>query len=472
MRSLRFTAAWRYSATMLAGTLLVAAIGYVALRQTLDHQIDSSLVAVASIQAASVTADSAGDMRFYEWSLTAAEVASLADLNRYAQIWDVSGASLNRSRLLAADLPLDAEALWSAAEGEMAWAGGRYGDEDVRSVYYPLSRFGESHVGHVLQVAAPLRSRNRTLRSAGLFLGSIVLLVTASSFVGSWWLGGQAVRAVGKITAQAEDIGAETLGRRITEYEGTVEYESLVHVLNTMLDRLDMSFESQRRFTADASHELRSPLTALRGELELALRRDRSSDEYRRVIESSLEEAKRLSQLTEDLLTLARSDADAIRLQRVEFDLGERVRDTVDRSRKKADAKAIDLSVTSEGDVAANADPELLDRLVWNLLDNAIKFTKPGGAVGVRIASEGDEVHLAVDDTGPGVPRELRRSIFERFSRADAAHASHEGTGLGLAISKTIVEAHGGSISVANRPEGGARFSVRLPRAIAGPSTA
>lgn len=461
-RSLRFELASRYAAAVALGIALVAAIGYFALRSALDRQIEASLLSVASIQASSVTDDPTGEMRFHEWDVTAEEAGTLGDLNRYAQIWSESGESLQRTRYLAADLPVDPEALQAAAAGQITWAEGRLEGRHVRSVFYPLGRLGSSHERHILQVAAPLSARDRTMRTAGLFFLGVVILVSLGSFLGSWWLAGKTVRPVNEIIAQAEGIRGSRPGERIGAYAETREFTRLVQVLNTMLGRIDDAFEAQRRFTADASHELRSPLTALRGELEIALRRDRSPEEYRRVIGSSLEEAVRLSELTEDLLTLARSDAGVMEPRLEEVDLEERVRAALERLQSRIEEKGLTVSVTASGRGRGMWDLKLVDQMVWNLLDNAVKFSPAGGAIEVTVA-RGEDFVMTVDDTGPGIPEATITHIFERFASADEAHAA-AGTGLGLSIVRAVAEAHGGSVAAANRQAGGARFEVRLPR--------
>jgi len=448
---------------MTAGILAAAALGWWALREALDRQIEASILNVASIQAASVTDSPGGEMHFHEWNLTPEEAASLRDLNRYAEVWDESGHSLLRSQFLTRDLPLDTAALAKAAAGELAWTEDHLGETAIRALYYPLGRLGPSHARHVLEVAAPLSTRNRTLETAALFLAGIVLTVSAGTFLGSWWLAGRAVRPVRDITREAEAIEAGTLGRRIDAHADTREYERLVDVLNRMLERLDAAFEVQRRFTSDASHELRSPITALRGELELALRRERDPEEYRRVLESALEEAERLSFLAEDLLTLARSDAGAIepRLRRV--DLTRTLEEMVSRHRPRAEEKSLRLEATIEPGMGGLCDPDLLDRLLSNLLENALKFTMPGGRVEVSARGDGEDLVLEVADTGPGIREEDLPRIFDRFYRADAARTSTEGTGLGLSIVRTTSAAHGGEVTAGNRQEGGAVFRVRLP---------
>lgn len=471
VRSFRAQLALRFTATMTAGIVAVAILSLVALRAALDREVDASLVSVASIQAASVVdapADApAGEMHFHEWDLSPEEAASVRDLNRYAQVWSLDGRSLLRTRYITGDLPLDTGALHRAAGGEVVWAAGRFQDVPIRSLYYPLARFGPSHERHVLQVAAPLEARDRTLRSVGRLLLAIVLLVSGGTFAGSWWLARRAVRPVSEIIDNAEAIGARSLQERISAYADTREYQRLVHVLNRMLDRLRDAFEAQRRFTADASHELRSPLTALKGELELARRRERSPQEYRRVIDSALEEVDRLTALTENLLTLARSDTGAMEPRLRRADLVQSVERVLDRIRPRAEEKQIRLELRRQGDTAGWFDADLVERLVWNLVDNAIKFTTPGGRVEVSAQGVGGTLRLEVADTGPGIREAALPRIFDRFYRGDESRTPSgrtAGAGLGLAIVRAIAEAHRGRVSAANREEGGAVFRVELPQ--------
>lgn len=448
---------------MTLAVLILAVAGYLILREALDEQIDASLLNVASIQAGSVTDDPSGQMHFHEWDLSPEEAASLEDLNRYAQIWNESGESLLRSQFLSRDLPLDTEALAAAAAGDLIWSEGRMEGTTIRSVYYPLGRLGASHTRHVLQVAAPLEARNRTLRTAAFFLAGMILLVSGGTFAGSWWLAGNAVRPVHEVIDQAEEIGAGTLGRRIVAHADSREYRRLVEVLNTMLARIDALFEAQRRFIGDASHELRSPLTALRGELELALRRERNPEEYRRVIGSALEETERLTNLSENLLTLARSDAGVIEPRCREVDLVSVVESTVGRLRGRAEERGVRLEVAAPASLREFCDPDLIGRAVWNLTDNAIKFTTPGGHVVVSLARGNGGASLEVADTGPGIREGDLERVFDRFYQGAAARTPSGGSGLGLSIVRAIAEAHGGRVSAENRAEGGARFRIRLP---------
>jgi two-component system OmpR family sensor kinase len=451
---------------MTAAVGAVSILSFLALRQALDRQLNASILNVASIQAASVTDDPTGEMRFHEWELTPEEAASVRDLNRYAQIWNGEGESLVRTRYITQDLPLDRAALDRAVAGELVWTHGSFQGIPIRALYYPLERLGELHTRHVLQVAAPLEGRNRMLVTVGFLLLGILATTAAATFLGSRWLAAKAVGPVDTVIDQAEAIAAGSPRRRIDAFADTLEYQRLVQVLNRMLGRLDSAMESQKRFTADASHELRTPLTVLRGELEVALRRDRSPAEYRTVLGSALEESERLSRLAEDLLTLTRSDAGVLEPNRVEFDLRDRVESTLARLRRKAKEKGVEILGPEGEHVWIHADPDLMDRVIWNLVGNAVKFTPSGGTVEVSLCPREEQVILEVADSGPGVSPESLPRVFDRFFQTDESRTSEgdgAGTGLGLAIAKAIVESHGGQVSAANQPSGGALFQARLP---------
>jgi len=465
MRSFRVQLSLRFTVAMAAAVVAISAGSVLTLRSVLDRELNASILNVASIQAASVTDSPGGEMHFHEWELTPAEATSVRDLIRYAQIWSEEGESLLRSQFMTGNLPLDDAALAEAGAGNLVWREQEYQGMPVRSLYYPLARFGPAHERHVLQVAAPLVARNEMVLRLALFFAAMALLVTLASAVGSRWLAGRSIRPVDEVIDQAEAIGVSSLDHRIAAYADTREYQRLVQVLNTMLERIQQAFEAQRRFTADASHELRSPLTALRGEIEIALRRQRTDEEYREVLQSSLDEILRLSRITEDLLTLARSDAGALRSEGQAVDLEAVTGRIVERLRRPAGEKELRLDVTVQAGKPVLLDPGLLGQILWNLTDNAVKFTPPGGTVGLEVRQDARHLRIEVTDTGPGLGSEPER-LFERFFRMDEARTPGDGvagTGLGLAIVRAMVEGLGGEIEAENREEGGARLTVRLP---------
>jgi len=475
IRSFRLRLAVRFTVTMAAAIGAVSVVSLLTLRSVLDRELNASILSVASIQAASVTDSPDGAMHFHEWELTPDEAASVRDLIRYSQVWRADGTSLLRSRFMTTDLPLDSALLARAAAGALKWEDGVFQGVPIRMLYYPLERLGPAHRQHVLQVAAPKVARDQMVERLAMFLLAISILVVTGSFFGSWWLADSAVRPVREIMDQAELLSAGSLDRGITAWSDTQEYQRLVQVLNTMLARLRDAFEAQRRFTADASHELRSPLTVMWGELELALRRDRSAEEYRQILESTLEEVQRLSRIAEDLLTLARSDAHGLTPRPVPTDLEPILHRTVERLKRKARDRNIDLTLVVEGDAHGLLDPDFVGQVAWNLTDNALKFTPPGGHVAVRGRGGAHELAIEVEDSGPGLDPENPGEVFQRFYRRDAARthgANTSGTGLGLAIVKAIVDAHGGSVRAENRAEGGARFVAVFPREGAGAARA
>lgn len=465
MKSFRAQLAVRFTAAMTVAVLLISIASLLTLRVVLDRELNSGILNVASIQAASLVDSPDGEMHFHEWELTPEEASSVRDLVQYAQVWSEGGRSLLRSRYMTADLPLDRAALQQASVGEVVWREQNFEGIDVRSVYYPLGRFGPPHDRHVLQVSAALAPRDGMLQRLAIFFAALTGAVLVGSAAGGWWLAERAVRPVHEVIDQAESVGVASLDRRIRAWSDTREYHRLVEVLNTMLARIQRAFDAQTRFTADASHELRSPLTALRGEIEVALRKERTAEEYREVLESNLEEILRLARISEDLLTLARADAGALTPRAEPVDTAAFAARLAERFRHTADEAGVSLSIQTDGNGPLEIDPGLVSQILWNLIGNALKFTPTGGRVDVRIYREGETLRATVTDTGPGLGVEPER-VFDRFYRADSARTpggEHPGTGLGLAIVQAVVERLGGHIEGTNRGEGGARFEVVVP---------
>jgi heavy metal sensor kinase len=297
-------------------------------------------------------------------------------------------------------------------------------------------------------------------------LFAIVVLASGATLAGAWSFAGSAVRPVWEITEQARHVEAGTLTQRIVAPADTDEFRGLVAVLNRMLERLDQAFTSQRRLTANLSHELRSPLTALRGEIEVALRAERTPRDYQRVLHSALEEIERLSQMSDDLLLITRAEAGLLKLERQSTDLN----DVVDRALATLRAPIEERGLKIErrlaaGGTVASLDCSLMSRAVHQLLDNAVKFTPVEGTVRVTTGPNVlGGVRFSVDGSGPGIAPDQLPHLFEPFYRADEARSRGTGTGLGLAMVAATVRLHGGSVEVTNQPcGGGARFDVVLP---------
>jgi signal transduction histidine kinase len=273
----------------------------------------------------------------------------------------------------------------------------------------------------------------------------------------TWLIVGRALRPVDAIRSQVESITDENLDRRVPAPRAHDEVGRLARTMNDMLERLQGAFERQDRFVADASHELRSPLTAMRSQIEVDRRHPDTADPATTQA-ALLEQIDQLQGLIDDLLFLARGES-APR-EAVAVDLDDLVLTEVQRLRPASPA-TIDSSAVSGGQVTGQ--PGELRRLVRNLLDNATRHA--AGAVVVSLVENDGSVVLTVVDDGPGIPAEHRSAVFERFSRLDAARSHEGGSGLGLAIARDIAVRHGGSVAVDDAPDGGARFEVRLPRA-------
>jgi signal transduction histidine kinase len=299
-------------------------------------------------------------------------------------------------------------------------------------------------------------------------LAAVVLLGTAAALVGAWWLAGSAVRPVSEITRQATRIEAGTLSQRIVAHADTEEYRGLVAVLNRMLERLDLAFQTQHRLTADVSHELRTPLTALRGEIEVALRAERSPRDYQLVLMSALEEIDRLTTMSEDLLLITRAESHLVEAHRVPTDPNALLRGVVSQWRRRLEEKG--LSVEESLDAAATSvslDPALTTRLIEHLLDNAVKYTPFGGHITITTAAvpAARGVRLGVENSGSTIAVEDLPHVFEPFYRSDRARsrAQDDGTGLGLALVAAIAQLHGGTARARNQEDRGVRLEVELP---------
>lgn len=279
--------------------------------------------------------------------------------------------------------------------------------------------------------------------------------------------GEKSLAPVADMGAQVERISAANLHERLDVRNATDELGRLARTFNDLLDRLDQSFERQRRFISDASHELRTPISILRGEAEVALSQlSRPPEEYRESLAMLYEEAQRLSNIVEDLFTLTRADAGEYRLTRTDFYLDELAADCVRATRALAQAKSITLSVVAAHEMPVRADEDLLRRMILNLLDNAIKYTPEGGNVSVTCDSAPNGYELSVTDSGLGIPIAMQSRIFERFFRVDKARSRtgrDGGAGLGLAIARWIAEAHLGRIELVQSNGAGSTFKVYIP---------
>jgi heavy metal sensor kinase len=291
--------------------------------------------------------------------------------------------------------------------------------------------------------------------------GGAAFLVVAA--LAGWFLTRQALRPVAASIRSAQQLNPNDLSVRLPRTGAEDELDLLAATINDLLERLNRYHEQIIRFTADASHELRGPLAAMRAAVEVALQQPRSADAYREALESLGEQCQHLTDLVNKLLLLARADAGQIQLDREPVDLGAVVTEAVETYQPLADEKRVNLDWQEVAPVWCRGDRMRLSQLVMNLLDNAIKYTNPEGTVALGLMAEGDLVSLTVEDTGIGIAADRLPHIFERFFQVDESRSQGRG-GLGLSICRWVAAAHNGSIEVSSRLGRGSTFRFALPR--------
>lgn len=338
-------------------------------------------------------------------------------------------------------------------------------DPEIRVRSFPIVRDGQT-VG-VLEVGQSREFVTEALDALLLTMAVAYPLTLVVAVLGGVFLARRALSPVDKITDLARRVSAEDLGQRLDLQLPDDEVGRLAATFDEMIGRLDEAFRRQRQFTADASHELRTPLTVMKGQVEVALQKERAPADYRDVLREVNGEVDRLIGLAGSLLTLARADAGEIPLDLERVDVGELLSGTVEHMRPAAAAKEIGIEVVPGTEAMVRIDEDLVLQLLLNLLDNAIKYTPNGGRIAVGWTTSGDKAELWVRDTGVGIPQEHLPHVMERFYRVDDARSrSDGGVGLGLAISRWIAEAHGASLRAESVPGQGSTFAITLPVAV------
>ncbi len=456
--SLRRTLAVRFSLTIFAALLVIALWAFLGAQRTLRTELDNGLVSALNLERDVLASGStlpahAGPTDFGVF---------VHNVNRFVVVRDVRGNILNMNTTLAGDLPIDSSSFAAARNGRISWVTTPWGDERVRSVYAPAPTNSPAGM-RVVQVAAslhPLAEENREVLF--LLLGTVLLGTVATAF-GAVWLAGSAVQPVTEITAQAQAIEPGVSGQRITAHADVAEFHGLVGVLNSTLERLDRAYQTQRRIIADVAHDLRTPITAVRGEIEIALRSQRTPERYRATLASILEGVDHLSGINEALILLARIEAGELAPHPEPVDLATLAASAVQRVHPRAGGRALKFQRPGSGSATAFADPGMIGVLLDQLLDNAVRHTPSDTRVEAIVTANGAHVSVAVRDNGPGIADEVLPHLFERFYRADPARSRTAGPGLGLTVAAAIAQAHHGSISAANLPTGGLEVTVVLP---------
>jgi heavy metal sensor kinase len=462
-RSIRARLTLWYTSLLTVTVLLLSGVAYGLVEYSLVHDVDTALQGIAQVVAERPAASGS--------ALVPADIDALFRRFFGLSPWDRyveqrrpgNDHTLGGSTPRTGQLPLSATALRRVAQGlptlETVDGLGRY---PVRLLTRPV--FVGGQLASFLQVGMSLESVSMARHRFLLAMAAVLPLALLFASGGGWLLARRALQPVDRMTEAARRISAEQLSIRL-ETRGTKdELERLAETLNAMFSRLDAAFRQVRQFSADASHELQTPLTILRGELEVALRAPRSAEEYQRVLGSALEECERLASLVDGLLLLARADAGVLRMERQPVDLVHLVEEVGAQVRLLADAHALTLCYELVEPLIIQGDHAHLRRLLLNLVDNGLKYTPPGGRVTLAVQRQDAWAALRVSDTGIGLSPEEQAHIFQRFYRASNVQVQEAGgAGLGLCIAHSIAQAHGGYMQVESAPGRGSTFTVFLP---------
>jgi heavy metal sensor kinase len=322
------------------------------------------------------------------------------------------------------------------------------------------------HLPYYISIGASLKNYQNILSG---FTWLYIAVVPAGLILGlflGWVLAGRALTPVLGVAQAAQRISGSNLSLRIPTRNAGDELDYLILTFNRMIERLEASFQQMKQFSTDVSHELRTPITAIRGQLEVALFTAKTTEQYREAMFNALQDIDRLSQIVRALLLLSQAESGQLVLQKSRLDLGDVAGDIVEQFQIPAEAAGVRLTAELTPECAVDGDRVQIERMISNLLSNALKFTPEGGTVRVTVRPGPASVELVVEDTGRGIPTEYLPHIFDRFYRVRQSGnevGADEGLGLGLSFVAWIAKAHHGKVEADSTPGKGTRFTVRLP---------
>ena len=452
-RSIGFNLAFGYSIVLLISVFVVSVYFYAKLSQNLNRETEIFLKSELD-SLSHFIAEHATDMDAIINELNQRILVAKGAYKMHYALYDKEG----RISAMSKDFAVDAFPL----EMSNPFSTPSYLAAGIRLMASPI--YEGKKIVYFIQIGVGLEHIERTLsnyRRNGLFALPLVFII---AMAGGLFLARRSLSPLTKIINSAKDITISNLDKRLPLRNTGDELDELAQAFNDVFARLQESYHKIVQFTADASHELRLPITAIKGEAEVILERERDIDEYRRVLVSIIEEFNRLSKMVNSLLILSRSDSGQEKLEFQEIELDKLIRQVYEFFSVVAKSKGIDLKIKSST-VRVRADKTKLEHLFSNLIDNAIKYTRPGGEVEIKIKSDASLAIVSIKDTGMGIPKDELPKIFGRFYRVDKSRARQfGGIGLGLSICQAIVDAHRGKIKVESQVGTGSTFTVFLPK--------
>lgn len=327
---------------------------------------------------------------------------------------------------------------------------------------YTTPVFENEKVAYIVQVASPLTSIQIALKNMKVTLFVLFPLTVLVTGIMGLFLAKATLHPVDSMMHTINQIKAENMKMRLKVPGTRDEIQKLAETFNDMLERLEIAFTSQRQLFEDLSHELKTPLTILKGEFEVALKKLRSPEEYQAIVQSTLEETNKIINLAENLLMLARFDSKEVYMEKKRLNLNLLLQGIVNNIKGISELKRLKISFDMSDNVILDGDESQLKTLFLNILDNAVKYTPEDGKIYISLVKDSNCATITIKDTGVGIPEAEMPHIFDRFYRVEKSR-SHSGFGLGLSIAKSIVEAHNGTIDLRSKPSSGTTFIIKLP---------
>jgi len=447
----------------LALVLIIFSVAlYAMTARNLRDAVDESLEDTATIAVRSL--EERGFLPLLNEKELLSQFPELARIDKFFQIFSPSGTiTISSPNIKHHDVPLSRTALETAFSGRSIFESAKYANEPpLRVISVPIMY--RNNLLYIVQVGTSMESVGETLHRFLILLVVAIPIALAVSLAGGWFLAGRALRPVDEITLAAQRIAAGDLSQRLRMPTAHDEIGRLAATFNNMIGRLDASFRQISQFTSDASHELRTPLTVMKGETDLILRRSRPLEDYKSVLESNLEEIDRMTRIVDELLFLSRADMGEVKMEALPVALEALVEDVHRQAKLLGYDRNIEVVLGTVMPVVVQGDDLRLRELLLNLVENAMKYSHPGGKVEIALLKDGRDARLSITDHGIGIAPADHQKIFQRFFRTDVARThTKKGTGLGLAICAWIADLHKGRVEVQSDLGQGSIFTVVLP---------
>ena len=465
MKSLNLPIKWKLTLWYggILALILVTFCGFVYMyfQSSLQKSIDHKIKSIAEVLSSSMT-ETHSQSLFGNFERYLENTLGKKPKGKFIQIIDASGKIGARLNDLEAEaVPVSFTTLERALRGEIVYETIETARPRLRMITMPILE--NKKVTSIVQVGSSLEEFEDTMKRLLIIMIVSIITATGGTIVVGYFMAKKTMKPVDQIRRTAVKITSSNLDERIELKGRKDELGRLAETFNAMIARLKDSFQRINQFSIDVSHELKTPLTILKGETELALRKERTNEEYKKSLQSNLEEIDRMSRIIDDLLLLSKAETKDIRLNLEKVDLRDLLADVCLNMKIFGENKGVEIIARDLDDIRIIGDELKLRRMITNIVENGIKYGRSGGYVAVSSQKQNGYACINVKDNGPGISSGDIKYIFDRFYRADRSRKRASGSGLGLSISKWIAQAHRGTIEVESTPAAGSLFTIKLP---------